>query len=186
MIFQAITAFCLATLVLGTPVQTGPAQYPGFIVLEKNEVAGGGSLTWYGLDPSTNSTAPPQVLQRTAAGDCGSNAPVICSSNYQTNKIVCDSLIDQLRDQPNKGMDASPRSVCYTPSVDGDTGALSCCASWANPALGTVWGDLENGLIDAMNACTDSEGRLSAKTLNVNLDNVCTTQCTSNRPTGCS
>jgi hypothetical protein len=178
MFSQAITAFFIVTRLVGIPVQAAPTeQYPGFIVLQTDQVANG-TLTWYGLDPSANGTAPAEAPQGATAQGCGDNAPVVCSGKHQAPYEACEALNYEFISDPGRGVPTSPRSVCF----NGNAG--QCCASWARDAPGLLWGYLVNGLEAALGNCgTDS---ISAKTENVILNGVCTTQCTSNRPTGCT
>ncbi|KAJ7615956.1 hypothetical protein FB45DRAFT_680231, partial [Roridomyces roridus] len=71
----------------------------------------------------------------------------------------------------------SPRSICQT--VNGN----QCCVSWANAVSGLIQLDLVSAANDVLNDCGGND--ISGLTRNTNLNGICTTQCLSNRPSGC-
>ncbi|KAK3489858.1 hypothetical protein B0T13DRAFT_406112 [Neurospora crassa] len=165
----AFSAF-LAAIAFASPVPA-PAE-DGLIIIEQTETENG-TITWYG-DESTpitaRSTPSPELDKR-----CGSNA-VTCSGSHRAYAPVCTNLINSLSSQ---AIPQSPRSVCLS------QGGNQCCISWANVVQDAQFYYLQSAARKALNGCVSSS-YVSALTRDTLIGNTCTTQCLSNRATGCS
>jgi hypothetical protein len=164
-----------------TPVPEDPAaaMEDGLIILSTEKMPGA-TLTWYGDAPGNVTVAS---IPSTAIGQsgCGDNQPLLCDSNNTGPRDACNGLLNYLNDNYNAGKTTSPRSLCWKLDSGG-----RCCASWANDASNLLFGYLTYALSDAINVCGNAFVDVSARTGNVRLGDTCTTQCTSNRPDGCS
>lgn len=187
MFFKQITAVVLAGLIGAqsaaivtltrdqTPQQeqeSGPT-----LVLLDSEITPVGNLTIWGVPDNDDSATT--TIDDSARSDvhrrCGGNQ-VQCNGGNSAYTSVCSALIDSLR---SVGVNTSPRSICLSQSGN------QCCISWANPAPGLVQVDLYNAANKARNTCGGG-GTVSAVVRDVNLHGVCTNQCLSNRPNGCT
>ena len=165
-------AFLLAALAV-FQVQAAPAPGDEALVVLKTEDSIHGPLVFYGLAGGANETVAARLVERA----CGTNN-VQCFGSHVPNRQSCQNLINSLNANSGSSVGNSPRSICQT------TNANQCCVSWANNAPGLVEGDLVNAAVKTYNQCVTSG--LSGLTRNTNLHGVCTTQCLSNRATGCS
>lgn len=190
MFFKKITAVVLAGLIgaqsaaivtltrdqLESPQQeqeSGP-----MLILLDTEITPVGNLTIWGV-PDNEDSATITTIDDLAHSDvqrrCGSNQ-VQCNSAHSAYTTVCSALINSLR---SVGVSTAPRSICLSQSGN------QCCISWANPAPGLVQTELYNAANKARNSCGGG-GSVSAIARDVNLHGVCTSQCLSNRPNGCT
>ncbi|KAJ4390440.1 hypothetical protein N0V85_007222 [Neurospora sp. IMI 360204] len=160
----------LASMASATPVPV-PAE-DGLIIIEQTEIEDG-TITWYG-EESTPITArsplSPELHKR-----CGSNA-VTCSGSHKAYAPVCTNLINNLSTQ---SIPQSPRSVCLT------QGGNQCCISWANVVQDAQFWYLQSAASKALNGCV-SNSYVSGLTRDTLIGNTCTTQCLSDRASGCS
>lgn len=159
------------------PAQQEQESEPVLVLLD-SEITPLGNLTIWGV-PDDEDTATTTIIDDSTHSDvhrrCGSNQ-VQCNSAHSAYTTVCSALIDSLR---NVGVSTAPRSICLSQSGN------QCCISWANPAPGLVQTQLSNAAIKERNNCGGG-GSVSAIARDVNLNGVCTSQCLSNRPNGCT
>ncbi|KAK3344563.1 hypothetical protein B0H65DRAFT_508453 [Neurospora tetraspora] len=160
----------LASMASATPVPV-PAE-DGLIIIEQTEIEDG-TITWYG-EGSTPITArspvSPELHKR-----CGSNT-VTCSGSHKAYQPVCINLINSLSSQ---SIPQSPRSVCLS------QGGNQCCISWANVVQDAQFWYLQSAAWKALNGCV-SNNHVSGLTRDTLIGNTCTTQCLSDRASGCS
>ncbi|KAJ6522996.1 hypothetical protein B0H19DRAFT_973047, partial [Mycena capillaripes] len=107
---------------------------------------------------------------------CGTN-DVTCSGSHLASTDICRQLVNSLNTGTSIGN--SPRSICLGQSNN------QCCVSWSRPA-GTM---TESNLVNAANKIFGtcwSPTNGSGLARNVILNNICVTECLSNRPDGCS
>ena len=105
-------------------------------------------------------------------------AQVVCGTGHVPNAPACLSLINSLAVNSGLMKGVSPRSICQS------TNGAQCCVSWANDVVGLLEGDLVSVAVKTYNECITSA--LSGLARNVQLRGVCTTQCLSDRPGGCT
>ncbi|KAH8768137.1 hypothetical protein F5883DRAFT_68893 [Diaporthe sp. PMI_573] len=184
--FQQTTAVFLASLIgaqsaaIVTRDQTSQQEQDSgeALVLLNSEITPVGNLTIWGVPDNENSTTT-AIIDDAAHSDvqrrCGSNL-IECNSSNTAYTTVCSALIGTLS---SAGVSTSPRSICLTQSGN------RCCISWANAVPGMVQRDLYNAANNARSICGGG-GTVSARVRDVNLHGVCTIQCLSNRPEGCS
>ncbi|KAK3317511.1 hypothetical protein B0T19DRAFT_479584 [Cercophora scortea] len=164
----------LATLATALPQPD--ATPSGLVILDQFETEFG-TATWYGdaspekRDLATEHEAGAQLDKR-----CGTNQ-VACGSDHRAPVSLCNDLINTIRARGSDFIPASPRSFCLS---SGGT----CCVSWANVATGAVWSTLINGANKLVSQC-NSNGAVSGLTRDTLVGSTCTTQCLSNRATGC-
>lgn len=187
MFFKQITAVVLAGLIgaQSAAIVTLPRDQPPqqeqesgpVLVLLDSEITPVGNLTIWGVPDNEDSTT--STIGDFAHSDvhrrCGSNQ-VQCNSAHSAYTTVCSALINSLR---SVGVSTAPRSICLSQSGN------QCCISWANPAPGLVQTELYNAANKERNNCGGG-GSVSAIARDVNLHGVCTSQCLSNRPNGCT
>ncbi|KAJ6523066.1 hypothetical protein B0H19DRAFT_1269185 [Mycena capillaripes] len=127
----------------------------------------------YWVDAQTTGTVASRVLSASA---CGSN-DVTCSGSHLANTDICRQLVNSLNTGTSIGN--SPRSICLGQSNN------QCCVSWSG-AVGTM---PESNLVNAANRIFGtcwSPTNGSGLARSVILNNICVTECLSNRPDGCS
>ncbi|KAF8144969.1 hypothetical protein K438DRAFT_1735693 [Mycena galopus ATCC 62051] len=139
------------------------------VVLSTQETANGTITVWGYADGAFERA----VEKR----QCGGNA-VTCSGSHTADVNSCRQLISSLSSSAGSGLGTSPRSLCVTQSGN------QCCVSWADAVSGLVQGDLVNAAVAVFNDCAGST--VSGLSRDTNLNGVCTTECLSNRPTGCT
>lgn len=148
------------------------------LVLLNSEITPVGNLTIWGVTDDEDA-ATTTIVDDSDYSDvhrrCGSNQ-VQCNSAHSAYTTVCSALINTLS---GAGVSTAPRSICLSQSGN------QCCISWANPAPGLVQTELYNAANKARNNCGGG-GSVSAIARDVNLHGVCTSQCLSNRPSGCA
>lgn len=187
MFFKQITAVVLAgligaqsaaiiTLPRDQPPQQEQESGPILVILD-SEITPVGNLTIWGVPDNEDSatTTMGDFAHSDVHRRCGGNQ-VQCNSAHSAYTTVCSALIDSLR---NVGVSTAPRSICLNQSGN------QCCISWANPAPGLVQTELYNAANKERNNCGGG-GSVSAIARDVNLHGVCTSQCLSNRPNGCT
>lgn len=186
MFFKQITAVVLAGLIgaQGAAILTRDQppqqeQESGLtLILLDSEITPLGNLTIWGV-PDNEDSATTTIIDDSARSDvyrrCGGNQ-VECNGGNSAYTSVCSALINSLR---SVGVNTAPRSICLSQSGN------QCCISWANPAPGLVQTELYNAANKARNNCGGG-GTVSAIARDVNLHGVCTHQCLSNRPNGCT
>lgn len=147
-----------------------------------------GNITIWGLadEPGFSVTGrePPNLIhwRQSKSGEkherrCGSNA-VSCSGSHVPVAASCAALISSLRSNGPTVLGISPRSLCL--SVSGN----QCCVSWANAVNGLQESDLVSAAQSIYTSCIPKANSGLAR--DVNLHGVCTTQCLSDRPDGCT
>lgn len=149
------------------------------------ENVNGIDLVWYGA-PEPSTANPTAGLTKAAAEvakvnekRCGSNY-VICYSSHKASNGVCQSLLSALSANSGNTVSRSPRAVCQ------GQGDNSCCTSWSVEVGGNLrYGDLYDAANKIIGQC-NSGGSISGLARDVNLAGTCTTQCLSNRASGCS
>ncbi|EJD50783.1 hypothetical protein AURDEDRAFT_47322, partial [Auricularia subglabra TFB-10046 SS5] len=159
---------------IATVVCAAPAAPDGNLVVIKTEDSLHGPLVFYGLPGGTNETVAARGLTERA---CGTNN-VQCSGSNVPNRQACSNLIASLNTNGGTGVGNSPRSICQT------TNGNQCCVSWADVASGLTEGELVPAANAVFNGCVVN-GQ-SGVSRNTDLNGVCTTQCLSDRATGCS
>ncbi|KAJ6482350.1 hypothetical protein DFH09DRAFT_950213 [Mycena vulgaris] len=130
------------------------------------------NLTYWVDAPGTGSVTARSLSARA----CGTN-DVTCSGSHLASTPICRQLLSTLNSSNNIGN--SPRSICIGQSNN------QCCVSWSG-AVGTM---KESNLVNAANNIFDrcwSATSGSGLARNVILNNICVTECLSNRPDGCS
>jgi hypothetical protein len=171
MTFIAIGLLCVS-------VQATPVARDEELVILSTEQTVNGTLTIWGVSDGTTSKArsesPFADLQKR---QCGSN-DVTCSGSHTADINSCFSLITNLENNPGTTLNESPRSICLTQNGN------QCCVSWANPVGGLTQGQLVSAATKIFDTCIND--RISGLARNVNLNGVCTTECLSDRATGCS
>ncbi|KAK3689311.1 hypothetical protein B0T22DRAFT_440794 [Podospora appendiculata] len=164
--------FATLATALPQPEATTPS---GLVILDQFETEFG-TATWYGdASPDTS-----DEIQHEEASQldkrCGTNQ-VACSSDHRAPVSLCNDLINTIRARGSDFIPASPRSFCLS---SGGT----CCVSWANVVTGAVWSTLINSANKLVSQC-NSGGNVSGLTRDTLVGSTCTTQCLSNRATGC-
>ncbi|EJD50239.1 hypothetical protein AURDEDRAFT_112316 [Auricularia subglabra TFB-10046 SS5] len=155
-------------------VQAAPAPGDEALVVVKTEDSIHGPLVFYGLPGTANETVAARGLTERA---CGTNN-VQCSGRHVPDNQACQNLINALNANSGSSVGNSPRSICLT------TNGNQCCVSWAKVAPGLTQGILVSAANAVQNDCVvNGQSGLSR---NTNLNGICTTQCLSNRATGCS
>ncbi|KAH0562423.1 hypothetical protein GP486_002883 [Trichoglossum hirsutum] len=141
------------------------------LVVTKVEPYGNGTLVyWSSSDPATPAPESGDLTPRA----CGTN-DITCSGDHQANFFDCYDLTIALGNDGNSILPESPRSVCYK----------SCCTSWSQARVGIRKAYLVFANNRIISECGHSN-TMSGLARNVNLNQVCMTQCMSNRPTGCN
>lgn len=185
MLFPNITALFISALgisqalatPLPMPVAEAPRQEPELIKLEEWEVEGGLTMSFWGIDEAADTTTPEtNPLQRR----CGSNN-VQCYNDNLASGAVCGYLLAGVGWGLNDPIDSNRRSLCMI-GAEG-----KCCVSWANNVSGLKLAYLVNAGKKTLSQCEKVNSRaVSGKARDANLNGVCTTQCLSDRPEGCS
>ncbi|KAF7317784.1 hypothetical protein MKEN_00866200 [Mycena kentingensis (nom. inval.)] len=170
------TVFVLAALLFAQGQATPAPTTDGELVLLSTEETPTGTITIWGIpeDGTVVAARDPEALEKR---QCGTNN-VTCSGDHTADRNACNQLVSSLSANSGQGVGTSPRSICQT--VNGN----QCCVSWANPVNGLTQGNLVPGAQAVLNGCGGNS--ISGLTRNTNLNGICTTQCLSNRATGCS
>ncbi|KAJ7622128.1 hypothetical protein FB45DRAFT_753295 [Roridomyces roridus] len=176
MFFKLNVACILAALtVFHGQVHGSPAAAnsdDGDLVLLSTQETPNGNITIWGVPEGASSS------KRTAAASfpmkkrCGTN-DVKCSTSHTADRTSCVQLVGSLSANSGKAVGVSPRSICQG----------GCCVSWANAVSGLTQGELVNSANDVLNGCGGDT--ISGLTRDTSLNGVCTSQCLSNRPSGC-
>jgi len=201
MLFSKQTVLFLGCLLgAATAIQVADVQVPGITMPETEEglllihykvvydVVDGTNQTsvlayYVDADP-INSTLPlttsPNNKSPLSKKVCGSNN-VSCYSSNQANQTLCNGLVNNLA-RSGANVPYSPRSIC----LFGGGCGCTCCVSWANPVpAGTAQQfQLANAADKVLSQCSSSSG-VSGLTRNTLIGDTCTTQCLSDRSTGC-
>ncbi|GAB1317751.1 hypothetical protein MFIFM68171_07961 [Madurella fahalii] len=164
-----VSAFCLATLAAALPAPDVP---DGLVILQQSEMDNG-VLTVYG-DATPEKREAVEHLDRR---QCGSNS-IQCFSSNTANPGTCQQLINNVRNN-GSGLPSSPRSICFSNSGG------QCCISWANPVSGAIQAHLADAAQSTLNTCSTGSA-VSGVSRNTIIGTTCTTQCLSNRASGCS
>jgi hypothetical protein len=116
---------------------------------------------------------------------CGSNE-VTCGggvfSEHLAHFDVCNSLVDWMQSSTS-GVQWEPRAYCITKHPLGQ-----CCISWADPVSSVLQGGLASAARKVLDRCrrdADGYSQVVGLTRDTLLGDTCTTQCLSNRPSGC-
>lgn len=172
-IVRAAILLVVASGLRATHAAAYPAPtYSGSLKILETETVGNGTLTWYGVA----SVARRDVDVRLSPRECGSNDVTCDWENNRAQSELCDKLINILIATGSTAVSRSPRSMCYA------EGENACCVSWADPMSGPR-SDFVPAAQKTYNDC--SNGMVSGYARDVNLSGVCTTQCLSDRPSGC-
>ena len=169
MLTKAFVALALAVVV----AQATPAPVSDELFVIKTETTPFGDLVFYGAASNLTSSKRSDFEARA----CGTNN-VQCFGSNIPNLASCQHLVSVLSASGGTVLGTSPRSVCLTLSGN------QCCTSWADVAPGVTDGDLASAAEDVLAGCV--ENNQSGVARNVNLNGICTTQCLSNRATGCT
>ncbi|KAJ6528447.1 hypothetical protein B0H19DRAFT_969072 [Mycena capillaripes] len=168
--------FSTAALVLSALVifqaRASPVADASDLVLLSTQEAANGTITFWGYPDGASERAVGALEKR-----CGTN-DITCSGSHAADVNSCSQLISSLRNHAGQGVGTSPRSICI--SQNGN----QCCVSWANPVSGLTQNDLVNAAQKIFNDCGGNTK--SGLSRNTNLNGVCTTECLSDRPTGCA
>jgi hypothetical protein len=113
-----------------------------------------------------------------SARACGTN-DVVCDGGDNPSVGSCSQLIQIMSQNAGTVLSTAPRSLCLTQQ------GSQCCVSWADAVNGLSEGSLLPAAEAVQNACVVQQG-ISGLARNVNLQGVCTSQCLSNRPGGCT
>ncbi|KAF8183557.1 hypothetical protein K438DRAFT_1599517 [Mycena galopus ATCC 62051] len=170
MIFKFNAALVLSALVL-LQARASPASDVSDLVVLSTEETAHGTITIWGY-PNGASKRTDTLEKR-----CGGNA-ITCSGSHTADVNSCRQLISSLQSNSGQGVGTSPRSICVTQNGN------QCCISWANAVSGLTQGNLVNAAQQILNDCAGST--VSGLSRDTNLNGVCTTECLSNRATGCS
>ncbi|KAJ7700469.1 hypothetical protein B0H17DRAFT_1047299, partial [Mycena rosella] len=126
------------------------------------------NMTYWVDAPGTGTVAARTLSARA----CGTN-DVTCSGSHLASTNVCTQLINSLNTGISIGN--SPRSICLGQSNN------QCCVSWSG-GVGTMpESDLVNAAKNIFGTCFSATNG-SGLARNVLLNNICVTQCLSNRP----
>ncbi|KAL2024977.1 hypothetical protein VTK56DRAFT_3676 [Thermocarpiscus australiensis] len=166
-----ILVLSLAALAIALPAPEVPA---GLLVLEEVET-GNGTVTWYGDASPAKRPGAGAALERRQCGAYN----VLCGPIHFANSGVCNLLILHITSIGDTGIPYSPRSVCIT------TAGGKCCVSWAHPVSDAIKSSLIPAAKDVLSTC-DQGGVVSGQSRNTIIGQTCTTQCLSNRATGCN
>ncbi|EJD50801.1 hypothetical protein AURDEDRAFT_111961 [Auricularia subglabra TFB-10046 SS5] len=166
--------FLTALALLQVQAAPAPAASEETLVVLKTEDSIHGPLVFYGLPGGANETVAARELTERA---CGTNN-VQCFGSNVPNRQACQNLINSLSANSGTGVGNSPRSICQT------TNGNQCCVSWADVASGLTQGMLVSAANAVQNGCVVN-GQ-SGVSRNTDLNGVCTTQCLSDRASGCS
>lgn len=173
-IFNLSVAAVLQLAIATGIVHAAPAPDNGVSGLVISHVVPVGEYNMtYWVDAPGNGTVAARALSARA---CGTN-DVTCSGSHLASTDICSQLVNSLNTGISIGN--SPRSICLGQSNN------QCCVSWSG-AVGTM---PESNLVNAANkifATCWSPTNGSGLARNVILNNICVTECLSNRPDGCS
>lgn len=173
-IFNLSVAAVLQLAIATGIVHAAPAPDNGVSGLVISHVVPVGEYNMtYWVDAPGNGTVAARALSARA---CGTN-DVTCSGSNLASTNICSQLVNSLNTGISIGN--SPRSICLGQSNN------QCCVSWSG-AVGTM---PESNLVNAANkifATCWSPTNGSGLARNVILNNICVTECLSNRPDGCS
>ncbi|KAJ7754727.1 hypothetical protein B0H14DRAFT_3166462 [Mycena olivaceomarginata] len=173
-------AFILLALAFFQARASPVADDASDLVLLSTQETANGTLTFWGY---------PDGASKRAVGlekrQCGNNA-VTCSGSHTADVNSCRQLISSLSSNGGQGVGKEtdtgqkrpPRSICTTQNGN------QCCVSWADAVSGLTQGNLVNAAQAVLNDCAGST--VSGLSRDTNLNGVCTTECLSNRATGCS
>ncbi|KAJ7613212.1 hypothetical protein FB45DRAFT_759295 [Roridomyces roridus] len=184
MFFKLNVACILAALtIFHGQVQGSPAAANsdgGDLVILSTQETPTGTITIWGVPDGSSSSKRTEADSASVPikkRQCGTNN-VTCSGSHTADRNACLQLVGSLSANSGQGVGVAPRSICQT--VNGN----QCCVSWANPVSGLTQGQLVNSANDVLNDCSGND--ISGLTRNTNLNGICTTQCLSNRPSGCA
>ncbi|KAJ7795114.1 hypothetical protein B0H14DRAFT_2920986 [Mycena olivaceomarginata] len=159
-------AFILSALAFFQARASPVADDASDLVLLSTQETANGTLTFWGYPDGASKRA------------CGNNA-VTCSGSHTADVNSCRQLISSLSSNGGQAWGVpSPRSICTTQNGN------QCCVSWADAVSGLTQGNLVNAAQAVLNDCAGST--VSGLSRDTNLNGVCTTECLSNRATGCS
>ncbi|KAJ8115731.1 hypothetical protein ONZ43_g4603 [Nemania bipapillata] len=168
------STFAVVMASLASTAQSAPATGPaGLVVLEQFLSKDGAStITVYGDAKRDVTIARDTDLFKR----CGTNQ-LTCDNAHLADRNACNSLVNDLRGS-GAALPGSPRSICGTYS------GSQCCVSWANPVSGAVRDNLVSAAQKALDGCQGNTG-VSGKTSDTLIGQTCTSQCLSNRASGC-
>lgn len=173
-IFNLSVAAVLQLAIATGIVHAAPAPDNGVsgLVISHIVPVGEYNMTYWVDAPGTGTVAARALSARA----CGTN-DVTCSGSNLASTNICSQLVNSLNTGISIGN--SPRSICLGQSNN------QCCVSWSG-AVGTM---PESNLVNAANKIFGtcwSPTNGSGLARNVILNNICVTECLSNRPDGCS
>ena len=110
----------------------------------------------------------PTGLQRR----CGGNV-VHCDGSNLARSDVCEALVNDLRNNPRKGIAPNVGAIVRT------QGSFQCFIAWHDFVGNMVFGYLISAAAKTLGTCGPG-GTVSGWASDVSLNNVCTNQCISN------
>ncbi|KAF8183564.1 hypothetical protein K438DRAFT_1907972 [Mycena galopus ATCC 62051] len=172
MMFKFNAALVVSALALFRARASPASDASDLVVLSTQETADGATITIWGYPNGASNRA--DTLEKR---QCGGNA-ITCSGSHTADVNSCNQLISSLNNNSGQGLGTSPRSICATQNGN------QCCVSWADAVSGLTQGDLVNAAQQILDDCGGSS--VSGLSRDTDLNGVCTTECLSNRATGCS
>lgn len=151
------------TIVYERPIENGAIRYlgtPSLIPSDWDWEAGWGSSS-------------PISLTHSLTRRCGSNQ-VNCSGSNKADKTACQTLVKVLSENPSVPV---PPGVTYISATQGTSECYTVSKSQVNSIM---FGYLAPAASSILNKCLSGDS-VSGWATDVNLNNVCTNQCLSNR-----
>lgn len=165
----------ILSIAIAVGIHAAPTADDNLVVIHTESLGTNGTLTYYGeANPSQRERSADSLEARACA-----SRTLHCSGSHLADSNLCRVLIRSLKE--NSGWAGpSPRSICLSKSGQ-------CCISWATNVDEFPQGDLVSAANAVLGKCDDSlVSAVSGLARNVKLNGRCTTQCLSNRPTGCT
>ncbi|EJD46682.1 hypothetical protein AURDEDRAFT_184239 [Auricularia subglabra TFB-10046 SS5] len=153
-------------------IPTGTTSLTGRLIALLTVDSRAGKLTYYGL----NASLPVLLEIGGLRKRCGSNA-VGCDGSNVPKTAPCASLIYGAVQDDTDVLPDWVRAICLNSNGQ-------CCISWGAPTSGLRISTLYKAANKTFNSCV-TNGK-SGYTRDTNLNGVCTDQCLSNRPDGCT
>ncbi|KAI0444895.1 hypothetical protein F4803DRAFT_219676 [Xylaria telfairii] len=172
-----VPTLALALASLSFLAESAPVNEPsGLVILQQfTSKDGVSTITVYG-DAVESHSEVTAVRSINLHPRCGSKS-LVCDNQHLANRNACNNLVNDLRgsfqDIPN-----SPRSIC------GNYSGAQCCVSWHTPVQSAIRDNLVAAAQKVLDGCQGDTG-VSGETTDTQLGSSCTTQCLSNRATGC-
>jgi hypothetical protein len=170
-----LSAVLLIVGIVGAVPTVEPNEY-GLVPTNTVNLDSGAILTVWGEAPGYKK--PRDTSDRLVARACFTGSP-ICSTNVAPSAGSCNQLIQSLTQNSGNILGDAPRSICLSQN------GVQCCISWADVVENVTEGILLASAQTVQNQCVINRAS-SGLQRNVNLNGICTTQCLSNRPGGCT